>query len=342
MPSKNTVVGDLAIQYLRDYPGYPLRTLARLMAKEEPKVFAGIEQARAALRWQAGQCGDKTRRRTHIAPDVLRDPGSQSDSLERLPEPIKEIDEWQIEKLDAKKILFLTDIHIPFHYKTVLLHALRHGESVGVDAVVLGGDTMDFYAASSFDKDPRIRNFPNEINMGREFLSVLREFFPKAQLVFMIGNHEERIFRYAVSRCPDLIGIKDKDENEILSMAHLLLTDNYGVRVIGERRPVLAGPHLYLVHGHEWGNSFVSPVNPARGLYLKAKVNAICGHLHQPSQHSEAGLDKVVSCWSTGCLCNLHPKYRPLNKWASGFAVIELDGDQWQVSNHKIINGSVV
>jgi hypothetical protein len=50
-----------------------------------------------------------------------------------------------------------------------------------------------------------------------------------------------------------------------------------------------------------------------------------------------------MSCWSVGGLCNLRPKYMPLNKWNHGFATIEIHTDgMWSVENKKIISGRVV
>lgn len=335
-------VGQTAVQYLLKYKRYPLRTIARLMFEAEPKLFRDMEHARSTLRSYAGQRGTAKRREMEDK-SLFREAGHQSDSLERLPEPLREDDPWQVEKLEnAKTVGWISDVHVPFHDKEAVIIALRHLKKVGVDTIVCGGDLFDFYAASKFEKDPRLRNFPNELNIGREFLRVLRENFSDAQIIMMVGNHEERFFRYLLARCPDLIGIEGADGKPLLDVARIIHADQYGIRVLPERRPILAGEHLYMVHGHEWGETFTNPVNPARGLYLKSKVNAICGHLHQPSQHSEAGLDKVLSCWSSGCLCNLHPRYRPINKWSHGFSVVELDGDAWQVGNHKIINGNVV
>lgn len=34
-----------------------------------------------------------------------------------------------------------------------------------------------------------------------------------------------------------------------------------------------------------------------------------------------------ITCWSTGCLCDLHPAYMPNNKWQLGFAYSEITGE---------------
>jgi hypothetical protein len=86
-----------------------------------------------------------------------------------------------------------------------------------------------------------------------------------------------------------------------------------------------------------------NPVNPARGLYMRAKKTAFCDHYHQSSEHTESSINNdIVTCWSGGCLCGLHPDYLPLNKWNHGFAEIYNDDDYFTINNRKIINYKLV
>jgi len=83
---------------------------------------------------------------------------------------------------------------------------------------------------------------------------------------------------------------------------------------------------LNVIHGHEFNNGGMvsNPVNPARGYFLRGSgVHVIGSHYHQSSQHSQKNLEQnVTSTWSTGCLCDLHPDYRPANSWNHGFAIV--------------------
>jgi hypothetical protein len=48
-----------------------------------------------------------------------------------------------------------------------------------------------------------------------------------------------------------------------------------------------------------------------------------------------------MACFSTGCLCQLTPKYRPFayTKWNHGFAIVEIDGDgSFEVNEIQIQN----
>jgi hypothetical protein len=51
----------------------------------------------------------------------------------------------------------------------------------------------------------------------------------------------------------------------------------------------------------------------------------------------------VIRSYSTGCLCELHPDYMPLNDWQHGCAVISIDDDgHASVQNLRIRHGEVL
>jgi predicted phosphodiesterase len=241
-------------------------------------------------------------------------------------------------KLDksVRKILFLSDIHVPYHNIEALTVALKHGLEEGCDTVYLNGDVIDFYAISSFDKDPRKRNFGEEVMKTREFLSLLRGLFPKAHIYYKCGNHDVRYERYLMKCAPDLFGL---GEYNLETLLHL---EQNNIIFIPDKQIVHAGK-LTMIHGHELGKTIMSPVNVARGLYLRTKESSICGHSHQTSQHVEKSVNgKVTSCWSVGCLCELHPDYAPINKYNHGFAIIDIfENGDFEVFNHTIVNGKI-
>jgi hypothetical protein len=112
---------------------------------------------------------------------------------------------------------------------------------------------------------------------------------------------------------------------------------------VGEKRIIKAG-NLNIAHGHEFPSGIASPVNVARGLYLRAKANAICGHFHKNSEHSETDINgHMTTTWSVGCLCDLHPLYMPINSWNQGVALITIDEEgKVDVQNRRIKNGKIL
>jgi hypothetical protein len=196
------------------------------------------------------------------------------------------------------------------------------------------------------------------------FLDDLKTMFPNVELVYKLGNHDERYEKFIYAKSPEFAGM------HVMSWKHLLnlrfencvrcegtgilkgidcpncekgkVANNVsrGIHLVKGKRVIKAGK-LNIIHGHEF-NGVSSPVNPARGYALKAKTSVMAGHLHQTSEHIESDMNgKVSGAWSTGALCDLHPDYAPLNKWNHGFAWVEVDGDDFEVHNHKIINGKI-
>lgn len=316
------------------FPKAATQTLAKIAYKEHPSLFRDVEGARSAFRLARGNCGKKNRHgsacKERYRPNQL--PG---DPFVKIPEGKRYLDDWSpVEISGPARALVLSDIHFPYHDRAALRIALSTGRDRQANMLILNGDTCDFFSVSHWEKDPRQRDFPAEVASIKEFLALLRSGFPKARIVFKEGNHEERYVRYMTLKAPELLGLPDFELRSVLGL------DAVGAEHIGDKRPIRLGK-LNVIHGHEYKFPIANPVNPARGYYLRAKTHCIGGHLHQTSQHSEKTLEgKVLSTWSTGCLCDLHPEYRPLNNWNHGFAFVEIDkAGVFHVDNLKIIDG---
>jgi hypothetical protein len=231
--------------------------------------------------------------------------------------------------------LVLCDVHVPFHDRQTVELAVDDARRRKITGVLFNGDTLDMHELSRFDKSPDEPRYVEEVDLGRQLLKWMRHRLPRAVFVWKDGNHEERLYKYLVQRAPALFGL--------ITIPELLRFDDVGVEYVTDRRVVQAGK-LSVIHGHEYPGSATSPVNPARGLFLKAKGNAICGHHHQTSEHHEPTITgKPQGAWSVGCACGLSPGYMPLNKWNNGFAFVHFDGTGWfGVDNKRVIEGQVL
>ena len=153
-----------------------------------------------------------------------------------------------------------------------------------------------------------------------------KEAFPEARIFYKMGNHEDRYEKIMITRCPEFLSISHFDFENVLGCKEL------GITVIKDQRIVHAG-NLPIFHGNEINLKSVN-VNPARSLFLKVHVSAMCSHLHRTSSHTEPSLKEDITCWSTGHLGESHPKYARINKWNWGCARIEKDED----GNFEVIN----
>lgn len=334
MSKNQTAVGEAVCKLLDKHPDWPARTLARTLCVQNPECFANIEQARNAVRRYLGQQGKTSRSGKFARP--AREPGQGWDAV--IPPSIQQLPGWGEYKVRGPcEVLVLADTHIPYHDEEALALALEYGAKRKPTHILLNGDTQDHYDASDFCKNPKLRDYPAELKAGRYFRRGLRKRFgKKVKIIEKLGNHDERYDRHMRVHSSMLIGIEDFDYENVFGLRANDIT------LVRDKRPIMCGK-LNVLHGHEFGGFQSNPVNFARTLFLKAGAHCIAGHNHITSQHSEKNLNgKVIATFSTGCLCNLTPEYRPINKWNLGFAWISVDSqDAFRVDNLKIIQGAI-
>lgn len=322
---------EILIEYRTRFPNTPNLTLAKKVCKEHPALYATVESCRGALRRIEGKGGDKN---TKIKYKDRYVPPRSHNPFDDVPKSAAKSRKHA--HVEGSRILFLSDIHFPYHDEQSLVTALNYGKEHDADCIYLNGDIIDCYQLSSFEKDPKKRRFSQELKQVYKFFDILRREFPKAKIYFKEGNHEERYWRFMRIKAPELLDIEE------FSLAALLKLSEFNIEYIAGRTKAIIGK-LSVFHGHEFGSTVFSPVNVARGLYMRAKANAICGHSHQTSEHTERDVnDKMITTWSVGCLCELSPDFSPYNKWNHGFAFIKTDGNNFHVQNIRIYKGNII
>ena len=337
MPSTNPFASEVATKFVKANPDVPTHQLARLMRKKHPHVFPSFEAARSAIRYRRGANGVLNRSSVGVA-KIQVTPASRSNPLNPLSLPESgAIDRPDFQMDGVTRCLILPDIHIPYHDLTALTVMLQDGIRVGVDGVLLNGDLCDFHTISHYCKDPGARSFTEERKTVRAFLARLRELFPKARIVFKEGNHDERLRTYVMEHAKEIY------DEEILGLRQLLGLDDLGIDHVHEKRTVMLGK-LPILHGHELPRGISTPVNPARGAFLRAKTSAMVSHHHKTSENTEKALGgDIVTTWSTGCACNLRPLFEPNNGWNHGHAIVEITkGGMFHVRNVRIHDGEML
>lgn len=330
-----TTKGQIVQDLLRRFPNTASRTIATKAFNDSPLLFKDAEEARRLVRYYRGASGSEGRAECKDK-SAFCAPRKSGDPFLALPPAKTHFDAWDAYRIQEKcKILVLPDIHLPYHDPNALALALRTGRERGATKVLLNGDTCDFFSVSMWEKDPRKRDLSGELEIYKHFFASLCGIFPKAQIVWKLGNHEERWERYLYVKAPELVGVEAFELEKVLQLPKDIV-------IVKDKRPIRAGK-LNIIHGHEYRFNISNPVNPARGFFLRAKDHCLGSHMHQASHHSETTIEgKVISAWSTGCLCDVHPDYRPLNTWVTGFAFVELGSDgAFLVENFKIIDGKV-
>jgi predicted phosphodiesterase len=336
---KVTLKQSILFPYLEKFSSADSRTLSRKIFKENKSVWKDAETIRSSIRYYRGQKGGVSRK------DVLGSPvkdkffkKGKTEAWNKIPEGEKHLDWDNPVVVKGKKALVLSDVHIPYHDKEALVLALEEGQRAKVDVIYLNGDILDCYQLSRWVRDPRMRRFGEELTTARKVLSLIRKNFPKAKIYFKHGNHELRYELYMIQKAPELLDIPEFELNSILRLKQMDITP------VGAREWAKIGK-LPIAHGHEGGRSFTNPVSASRGIFLKSIESILVGHYHQPSSYTDnTWTGKPITCWSTGCLCDLHPTFMPKNKWAHGFAIVELIDNKgnYIVENKRIYKNRIL
>lgn len=304
------------------------RTIARHILYTHGDLFENdLEKIRGKIRYYVGKYGVKNR--AEISPISLITKQKEI----KLPETWRKTRQPYI--LPEGVWLVLSDTHIPFHEPMALEAAVQYGQAEKVDGIFINGDWQDCAAISYWATAKR--DFHREIELVIDSLDWLRKEFPKQKIVYKPGNHEYRLPRYYVKHAPELV------ESPIAAMETIIGFEQRKIDFLDYHQIVMAGD-LPVLHGHEI-RVLSRVVNPARGLFLKAKTFAACSHCHTTSMHTTRDIKGLlITTWSFGCLCDLSPDWNPFaNDWNFGFGLIEVKpkGD-FEVQNLRILpNGQV-
>lgn len=333
MAKPKTAARTIAEEVCSKFKATPSLTLAKKLFAEYPEVYKDTEDARNYIRIIRGKKGKVDRKNT--SDKSLYDEKPRPLNPYTLPKSYAK--KRKHVELKGNKFLILSDIHIPYQDNEALSVAINEGIRQGCDAVILNGDALDCHMISDFVKDPRKRKFKDELYAMRQFVDTLRGQFPNAHIYYKEGNHEERYWRYMRIKAPELFDI---DAFDFASLCHL---DKHNITWIDGKSKLNIGK-LSIFHGHEFGKQFLPSVNVARGLFLKTKVSALCGHHHQTAEHNERDANgKFITCWGVGCLSELSPDYNPYSKYNHGFAIVEKGNNgHFSVKNLRIHEGQIL
>lgn len=211
--------------------------------------------------------------------------------------------------------LFLSDVHFPFEDKRAWELTLKIVKAVKPELVWIGGDFVDMYAVSKYDKSPeRKLRLQEEIDAAVMGLKALRRASGKnARIVWQIGNHEERLVKFLWGKAPELSNLRCLQFEELFALNALQIEfiSDYRAEAIGA---------LWHLHGDKApGGS----VNPARGKMAQIHDNIIFGHHHKFQVEYQRDLNGTVrGAFANGCLCGLEPEFAPYNDWSQGISVI--------------------
>ena len=328
------------IAALGKFKDTPSKTLARKLYNDNPGAFTSETNCYTMVRYYRGARGPRHRMivkdKSNIRP--LENPANFKWKL-----PPSKAKPWVPFELNYTRTAIMSDIHVPFHDRKAIEAFVKNAKAFKPNAILLNGDICDFYSASRFEKNSSLSSLRDEVESTRQFLGYIRQQFPKSEIIFKEGNHDEWFEKFIFRKAPELYGLPEITLVNLFTAARSNEPEIGGVTWVGDQRVIKAG-YLNILHGHELGKgSIAPPVNPARGTFMKTYDISLIGHLHRSSQHTERTLNnQLITCWSTGCFCGLWADYAKVNRWNHGGALLELHGNDFNVTEVRIHNGKVL
>ncbi len=260
-------------------------------------------------------------------------------------------------KAPIKKTLVIGDAQVGFErsMKTGKLSNTFHDESaMGVilqvlkvdkfDEIVILGDMLDMTEASKYQQKPEFFNtLQPSINFLGAYLLEIRKLAPNAKIVFLQGNHEQRIINQIIDNFKFAYSLKAfNDETPIYSLEKLLDLKSINVELI-DKYP--GGTYwitdkLRVIHG--------DLINMEKELE-SSQTSFICGHIHKYRQftrtfHNRDSIETLNGV-SIGCLCKIDgtvPGVTSRPSWVQGFAIVHSIDNRSQISHFEINNGSII
>ena len=107
------------------------------------------------------------------------------------------------------KTAIINDLHRPFHDPTALATVLDIISDAHIDRIILNGDVMDMYNVNSHGPThPLVGSLlEDEISDTRMWLEELRKRFPEKEIIFLYGNHEDRLERFLIQYARKLFNL---------------------------------------------------------------------------------------------------------------------------------------
>lgn len=215
---------------------------------------------------------------------------------------------------------FVSDIHWHPEYgqghdPAAYAVALALLKELQPDILFFGGDCLDVYAPSRYDKTPRLATpeaFDGEIHYGRQRIHEICSAVPNARKIWLTGNHELRLPRSVLTNAPWLA-------NKIQDVEGLLNLDEFDIQKVEDGYKIGKLRHY---HGHNLAGA--GRVNTAKNKFERMLTNFIYGHHHKFASWYQRDQDgSYFGAFGNGCLQWLSTEYAPMPDWTQGLSFVQ-------------------
>jgi len=218
-------------------------------------------------------------------------------------------------------------------------------KSIKPDLIVLVGDNLDLPEMGKYRLSPSFQlTTQASIDRTSTLNAQLRTAAPQARIVWLAGNHEERMVNYLLDNAKAAFGIKrgnTPDSWPVLSVPYLTHMEEYGIEYLpGYPANVFwINEHIKVIHG----DRVKSGGSTAHQYLSNEKVSVLYGHIHRREWAEITREDyhgpRTVLAASPGTLARIDGAVpstkggidldgRPLTRhenWQQGFAVVHYE-----------------
>jgi len=209
---------------------------------------------------------------------------------------------------------------------------IKVARDIKIDELVILGDYGDIYSLHQHGgKDPTLVNtLTQEIEEINKHLDEIDINFPTAKKIYIEGNHEYRLERYILNKCPEFFGVTEYKLLTKMDRRYNWTFIPYGPN---QRHNILGSK---LIARHE-------PLgNNAKNTASKALCSLVYGHIHRIEESHLVGLTgENHVCFSVGWLGDktmdkVYGYVKGHHQWQLGFGIVYADEKTGNFYHHKI------
>lgn len=276
----------------------------------------------------------------------LRVNATRRDGLLVIPD-LKDFEPWDygidLPEGSERRIALIPDLHAPFHDEAALRAVCDMLAEEQPDEVIFLGDAADNSMLSKHRTHRRFGALLNETNDAVvTIFRRVREAVPDARIIFLPGNHDDRVLYYAQDMAPEFEQLRpgrlptdDAEPQSSIGFRQLWRLDELGIELVDEDWKLAQygiTPELSARHGYLTGN------NSERKLLEKHGRSQVHGHDHRGSliyrtKHDPLDIRVAMSC---GTLSEVKPDglgYEPDPDWTPGMGWCHVwEGGLFQLS----------
>ena len=223
--------------------------------------------------------------------------------------------------------VFISDVHIPYHDRKALAVTNKFLDLYQPEKIILGGDIMDMYKVSRYDKNPmRTHDLQWEFDEAEKIVADMKKRNPKAQITMLPGNHEDRLQKY-LWKNPDICGMR------ALGVPYQLDLKKKGIAWKRE----LKHRGVLFTHG-----DFATKYTANKNLEVHG-INGVSGHKHTQQTIVRSNRNGKSTWLSVGHLSDVSKaEYVRNPDWQQGFGVVYWKGRNVSMEHVNIENGKIL